>query len=65
MISKQWIEKKILLSICFSTTTAFFRSEQGRIIQKRTQQQLGETTPNVYGQHFGDFGGVRSNLPEY
>ena len=62
-------ENKILLtnlnSIDDSKTRQFIQSEQERIVQKRTKQQQGETTPNLYGQYFGDLGGSGSNLPEY
>ncbi|KAF8053018.1 hypothetical protein N665_1475s0001 [Sinapis alba] len=46
-------ENKILLtnlkSIDHGNTRQFIRSEQARIIQKRTQQQQDETTPSLYG----------------
>ncbi|KAF8050168.1 hypothetical protein N665_2033s0006 [Sinapis alba] len=68
-INFQMEENKFLLinlkSIDDSNTRQFIRSEQARIIQKRTQQQQGETTPNLYGQYFGDLRGLESNLPEY
>ena len=45
-------ENKILLthlnSIDDSNTRQFIRFEQARIIQKRTQQQQGETTPTIF-----------------
>lgn len=61
-------ENKILLknlnSIDDINTRQFIRSEQARIIQKRTQQQqTEENARNLYREYFGDFGGSRPNLP--
>lgn len=63
-------ENKILLtsldSIANSTTREFIRSEQERIIKKRTQeQQQPPVAPEIYGKYFGDIGSRGSNLPEY
>ena len=62
-------ENKILLtnlsSIDDSNTREFIRSEQARIIQKRKEQQQPPTTPNFYGQFFGDLGNSGPSLPNY
>ena len=44
----------------------YFRAEQARIIQKRTQQQRGPSfASNAFGQYFDDIGGFEIDLPEY
>lgn len=63
-------ENKMLLtnleSISDHTTSEFIRSEQERIIKKRTQeQQQLSNAPTFYGQYFSDIGGSGSSLPDY
>lgn len=63
-------ENKILLkdlnSIDDPIVREYFRAEQAKIIQKRTQQQQGPSSAtNAFGQYFDDFGGSGSGLPEY
>lgn len=63
-------ENKMLLtnleSISDHTTREFIRSEQERIIKKRTQeQQQPSNAPTFYGQYFSDIGGSESSLPDY
>uniref|UniRef100_A0A0D3D9L3 No apical meristem-associated C-terminal domain-containing protein n=1 Tax=Brassica oleracea var. oleracea TaxID=109376 RepID=A0A0D3D9L3_BRAOL len=63
-------ENKMLLtnleSISDHTTREFIRSEQERIIKKRTRgQQQPPNAPTFYGQLFSDIEGSGSGLPEY
>uniref|UniRef100_A0A0D2ZS99 No apical meristem-associated C-terminal domain-containing protein n=1 Tax=Brassica oleracea var. oleracea TaxID=109376 RepID=A0A0D2ZS99_BRAOL len=63
-------ENKMLLtnleSISDYATREFIRSEQERIIKKRTRgQQQPPNAPTFYGQLFSDIEGSGSGLPEY
>jgi hypothetical protein len=62
-------ENKILLrdlnAIADPNVREYFRAEQLKIIQKRSQQQGPSSAANIFGEYFNDIGGSGTDLPDY